>query len=1068
MHPLNKLYFCLLLLVLPQIFLAQAVNYQGAPYIQNFDPNDNAGSKIILSICQDKRGVLFFGDREGVLEYDGTTWRRHSIPNKSAVKSLASDSTGTIYVGGNNDFGYLKPDAIGALKYHSLNHLVPGNTPHYRSVWQIFVTEQGVYYICQNKIFRLINDTVSVISVDLQPPCGAYANGSIYVIDKTLGMATVEGNQIVPISNCDVEYTRKKGYFFVNPHSEDEVTISFSRNDYFYKYNTSTQQLSRIELPAQTALFLKENFGFHVLNLEDGTIAISTSQAGVAILNKNWEIIKIINEERGLTDNSSITILEDGNNNLWAAHRTGVSRIDLSYPATFYNKNQGIEDDVITSTVHEGMQYIGTEDKCYYLPPYQFSIENDNHKAEVIKKLRVAHQFIDINGHLLLCNWMSLSEINNKEVKHIYNKGERIFCAAYDKRYPDKIAIGLDDNVVICTFRDTGTDNFIEITDTFTIDDNIISQIRSMVFDEEGKLWMASYNEGITLITFKNKNLTDYTLTRFSEEDGLPAQIQKSYVNNFNGKINIFTPKGIYEALPVHNAKGKLTYRFNHDKQWGSTFTRDSCGVKVAEQINTEQFFIYGDKTGLLTFKGDSALFDYKPFLKLNNIRSISTENKRFVNIGGAGYFCIYDTWKKKDVNKSFDVLIRKVSISTNDSIIFNGSFVDTEGKVVISQSAKNVPVLKKQFNNLRFHFSSNYLESAQQNQYRHMIEGFDKDWSVWSSEPSATYTNLPYGTYTFKVMSKNVYGTVSPVSTFQFRIEPAWYQTEWAYLLYFGIALLLIVLIAKVYNLNLSRQNLKLERLVKKRTSELQDTVDKLKETQSSLVQQEKMASLGILTAGVAHEINNPLNYILGGYTGLQAYFDDKKEQQDEDVEILLECIKTGVERASEIVSGLNQFSRTQKKLNEQCDIHSILDNSILMIQHLLGNRIELVKNFQAQSYIVLGNTGQLHQVFINILINACQAIHEKGTIKVSTGVQSKHLKIMISDSGAGIDQKHLSKITDPFFTTKEAGEGTGLGLYISFKIVKEHKGKLRIKSKPGEGTHVIISIPLYLTEIN
>ncbi len=1061
MNPINKLLLLLILVCHAHAGYAQTINYQGAPHIQNFDPNNDTGSKYIWAVCQDKRGVLFFGDGEGVIEYDGTSWRRHPVPNKSTVKSLATDSTGIIYVGGNNDFGYLKPDSIGSLKYHSLNHLVPNNTPYYRSVWKIYITEQGVYYICYNKIFRLVNDTIEVISVDLMPPCADFANGTIYVMDKTLGLATIDGNQLIPLPNYDVEHLRINGYFFVNSLSADEVLMSNSRASYFQKYNTSTHQLSRINLPKQTELFLKENFGFHVLNLNNGTKAISTSKGGIAILNENFEIIRIINEERGLISNSVYSLFLDMDKNLWAIHVKGVSRIDLSYPAQFYGKRQGIEKEVTASTVHNGIQYIGTEEKCFYLPPYQFSLKDDNHKAIHIKNILYCHQFIDVNGHLLICDWISLSEINNKVAKHIYNKGERVYCAAYDKRYPDKIAIGQNEKVVICTFKDNGTNNFIELKSSFNINDKL-SQIRSMVFDDEGKLWLASYNEGISCIKFNNNDLTDYTVIHFTKDNGLPREIQDAYVNKFNGNINIFTPKGIYKPIPTYNKLGESSFSFSHDARWGKTFTQDSCGVKIAKQISTNQFFIHGDKTGILKMLKDSVVFDYKPFLKLNNIRSASIADSRFINFGGIGCFGVYDTWAKKDVDKSFKVLIRKVSIMPSDSLVFNGSYLSSDGKsVVLSQSKDYVPMLDNNLNSLRFHFSANFFESPDRNQYRYMVEGFDKDWSTWSTEPSATYTNIPFGNYTFKVMSKNVYSTQSPVSTYKFSIKPAWHQTEWAYLLYLLLSVLFIVIIAKLYSRNLSRQNLTLEKLVKIRTAELQDSVDKLKDTQSSLMQQEKMASLGILTAGVAHEINNPLNYILGGYTGLQNYFEDKNEL-DEEVEMLLDSIKVGVDRAAEIVSGLNQFSRTRKTLDERCDIHSILDNSILMIQHLLNNRIELIKNLHAESFIVMGNVGELHQVFINILINACQAIPNLGTIRVTSGLRGRYIKIIIFDSGVGIEENNLAKITDPFFTTKEAGQGTGLGLYISYKIVKDHKGKLAIRSKTGVGTHVIISLPV------
>ena len=141
------------------------------------------------------------------------------------------------------------------------------------------------------------------------------------------------------------------------------------------------------------------------------------------------------------------------------------------------------------------------------------------------------------------------------------------------------------------------------------------------------------------------------------------------------------------------------------------------------------------------------------------------------------------------------------------------------------------------------------------------------------------------------------------------------------------------------------------------------------LKETQSQLIHAEKMASIGILTAGVAHEINNPLNFIMGGYVDLEEYFTDMGDPP-EDVLFLLNSIKTGISRASTIVNGLNQFSRDQDTYDEVIDIHSIINNCLVMLQSQTKNRIEIHKNFSGKSSTLKGNVGKLHQVFINILM--------------------------------------------------------------------------------------------------
>lgn len=249
---------------------------------------------------------------------------------------------------------------------------------------------------------------------------------------------------------------------------------------------------------------------------------------------------------------------------------------------------------------------------------------------------------------------------------------------------------------------------------------------------------------------------------------------------------------------------------------------------------------------------------------------------------------------------------------------------------------------------------------------------------------------------------------------------------------------------------------------IINKQNASLNRALAELKETQVQLIQSEKLTSLGVLTAGVAHEINNPLNYIMGAYVGLEKIHSQQSYERDNHtLTVLIESLKVGVERATNIVTGLNQFSHSSMSLDEDCAIHSIIDNCLIMLQNQIKYRIIVHKHFHESAIIIKGNSGNLHQVFLNVISNAVHAIPNKGEISIETKTDLHNIEVQIKDDGEGISSDHLNKITDPFFTTKQPGQGTGLGLSISFNIIKEHKGELLFKSELGKGTTVKIILP-------
>lgn len=249
------------------------------------------------------------------------------------------------------------------------------------------------------------------------------------------------------------------------------------------------------------------------------------------------------------------------------------------------------------------------------------------------------------------------------------------------------------------------------------------------------------------------------------------------------------------------------------------------------------------------------------------------------------------------------------------------------------------------------------------------------------------------------------------------------------------------------------------------------------LKETQAQLIQQEKMASLGMLVAGVAHEINNPLGAIncnVGLFNNIisklktkdQIFLDNEIKDLIFKLEYINQTNSIACERILAIVKSLRNFARLDEAEYKKIDIHIGIDNTLVLLHNRLKNKIEVVKEYGNIPEIWC-YPNQLNQVFMNILVNAIDAIPETGTIKITTYSDNQYVNIKIKDSGIGIPPENINKIFDPGFTTKGVGIGTGLGLAIVYKIIQNHKGRIFVNSEVNKGTEFHIQIPL-ITDIN
>ncbi|MGA9239714.1 two-component regulator propeller domain-containing protein, partial [Robiginitalea sp.] len=389
----------------------------------------------------------------------------------------------------------------------------------------------------------------------------------------------------------------------------------------------------------------------------------------------------------------------------------------------------------------------------------------------------------------------------------------------------------------------------------------------------------------------------------------------------------------------------------------------------------------------------------------------------------------------------------------------------------------------------LSFEFVALHYLKPEDNLYSWKLENFDAKWSEPSKDRRVSYKNLSPGDYVFRVRGSNADGVWNEEgASVAITIRPPWWQTGWAYFLYLLLAGFIAYRIhgfQKQRTIRKERERAREKEL--QQAKEIEKAYAELKATQSQLIQSEKMASLGELTAGIAHEIQNPLNFV-NNFSELNTELLEELDEEAgkgnlKEVQTLAADIKENElkinhhgKRADSIVKGMLQHSRRSEGETEPTDINALVDEYVRLAYHGLRARDKSFNaTFQTDLDASIGKVSvfpqEIGRVVLNLLNNAFYAVTEKKqsapkeftpTVSVITKKTRNGIQIRVADNGKGMPKDVRDKVFQPFFTTKPTGQGTGLGLSLSYDIIKAHGGTLEVESEEGKGTEFIIKLPV------
>jgi signal transduction histidine kinase/ligand-binding sensor domain-containing protein len=1047
-------------------------------------------AKFIGCLFKDSNGFLWIGSGEGLFRYDG----QH-------VQTIISGTSGIPIVG-------ITEDNKGNIWFANYNSISTVNTK------KGTISTSPKITTLSNNIGKMTTDSDGNIWVYnfkeravsiIDPASGTYKN-----LDRKTGLSDSLAFEIAQDNDKRIWITTYTG-------GTNIVDIKGGKIQYLNKTNgLSSNNLSGITTDKDGKVLLASNDGFDVLDIKSGTAKYygkaqglqsfytlgltvdSTGQVwrntvgGIEVVNINKGAIRYINKKDGLGSDVVASVVEDKWNRMWIGSIAGLNMLE-QYGKTataLYNTN-------IISLVEDplGNVWVAKADGIGIVNPQRTRmrlLSQANGLAD-----NFVQSFTKSNGNMIVATNSGFNIVDPVR-KTILTIGKK---EGFTK---DTLYSIFRDNMSNIWF--TGPGNGVALFDSSKnsvlhtdkahgLSDDVILDTRQ---DMNGRYWLATRSNGINVY-----DRSTGTVSYINDQPGLKDTSNKILLTDSYGRIWIGTYNGVYMADIKANTLTHIStlQGLSHNKILSLLEYNGSILAGTSNKINSITAPAPGSKTDtawkVSIVKGSEGL------LKTSTSWSSDCITGKGEYLWGDNGIAIINSIQP--ATGSANSFVVGISVMNQPQHFVRGS-KDTahhrayaDGQVFSWDSvegAYNMPVnlvIPYKKNYLQFQYGEAGLSRQDTTWYSYLLEGIDKNWSTPTiNTVTENYLNLPPGKYSFKVCSRGIDGKWGNPAHFDFTISPPWYQSWWAYTLFALLAAALLRAYIVYRSRRLQDENRILEEKVALRTSQLEKSLEDLKATQTQLIQSEKMASLGELTAGIAHEIQNPLNFINNFSEVNTELIAEMKEEISKgnmeevvalaaDIQLNEQKINHHGKRADSIVKGMLQHSRSNNGQKELTDINALCDEYLRLSYHGLRAKD---KSFNAK-YETHFDTSiekmnmvpqDMGRVILNLLTNAFYVVDEKKksgiadyqpTVSISTKKlvdkpSFPRVEIRVTDNGNGIPPKVLEKIFQPFFTTKPTGQGTGLGLSLSYDIVKAHGGELKVETKESAGTTFIIILPV------
>ncbi|MFK8044335.1 MAG: SpoIIE family protein phosphatase [Crocinitomicaceae bacterium] len=795
------------------------------PPIENYSTNIYGESRNPenYAVIQDERGVMYFGNSNGVLEYDGKNWRFIEVKFGAYVYSLAIDSLGTIYAGSQDEFGLFTVGNEGQMQYQSISDkLSEVDQVQITEIRYTYATNKHVFFQSKNNVFvyDISNKEVENFKTSNSFHTSYVVDNVFYVRERNVGLKQYKDGSLQLLQGTKYFKTEPCFGIVKSPFTEEGLLL-FTQLDGMFELTNN--KLRSIE-GSKDRLEGIRTFG--VKELSDGHYGLKTFESGVFIVNKNGEILNVLNRAIGLRSDDVKAMFEDRDQNLWLGLGNGISKVNYYSPLSFFNEKAGIDGNIQSVCRFNNLLYVASsyglflqDTSALTLTEFKqdFSIRFQVWDFETFNNSLYVATSNGVYKRISEGNYVQLTELNTNVIyfdqeRNYFitsgNEGVYVWNSQFDLIWKEELGLN------------TGT--------------GILKD------PNRGDIWIGTSGSGALRLIFDDNEIQ---LDQYTENgDALcsgsvtrPIMLKDSIIFGCKyGPLQFFDENYMRELLKDDLTEEELNDPmfvrgyFEPYPLYDSLFNEE---ILLIEEQEDKTWYVAEHKLGF--YSKEEKKFINKPFWGINygRINNLLLEDDGTLWIGCADGLIRYKKNTRKNYKSNFTSLIR--TITAGKDTIFNGAYADGAQKEIQKFSFAD--------NDFVFSFACPYFEDEHKPLYSTFLEGYGEDWSGFSGKTDRTFTNLSEGSYVFKVKAKNIYDQISTVAEFSFKIHPPWYRTAGAYIGYVVIFILLLFVASRITSAQLKRRNEQLEEIVEERTQEISQKNSVLEHQNTEISEQKR-----------------------------------------------------------------------------------------------------------------------------------------------------------------------------------------------------------------------------------